>query len=52
MIPQWRVERTLRERLADFSVAVELGAELRVISQDADGVTATVGGTQIRAWTP
>jgi 2-polyprenyl-6-methoxyphenol hydroxylase-like FAD-dependent oxidoreductase len=49
MIPQWRVERTLRERLADFDVAVELGAEARVISQDADGVTATVGGTQIRA---
>src|SRR6266567_2425142 len=49
MIPQWRVERTLRERLADFNVAVELGAELRTFSQDADGVTATVGGTQIRA---
>src|SRR6266566_4252580 len=49
MIPQWRVERTLRERLADFNVAVELGAELRTFSQDADGVTATVGGTQVRA---
>ncbi len=49
MIPQWRVERTLRERLADFNVAVELGAELRDISQDTDGVTGTVGGTQIRA---
>src|SRR6266566_1058968 len=49
MIPQWRVERTLRERLADFNVAVELGAELRDFSQHADGVTATVAGTQIRA---
>jgi 2-polyprenyl-6-methoxyphenol hydroxylase-like FAD-dependent oxidoreductase len=49
MIPQWRVEQTLRERLADFGVAVELGAELRGFSQDADGVTATVGRTQIRA---
>ena len=49
MIPQWRVEQTLRERLADFNVAVELDAELRAISQDAGGVTATVGGTQIRA---
>jgi 2-polyprenyl-6-methoxyphenol hydroxylase-like FAD-dependent oxidoreductase len=53
MIPQWRVEQTLRERLADFGVGVELGAELREFSQDADGVTATVtstvGGTQIRA---
>ena len=35
MIPQWRVEQTLRERLADFNVAVELDAELRAISQDA-----------------
>jgi 2-polyprenyl-6-methoxyphenol hydroxylase-like FAD-dependent oxidoreductase len=43
MIPQWRVEQILRERLADFGVAVELGAELRSFSQHADGVTATIG---------
>jgi 2-polyprenyl-6-methoxyphenol hydroxylase-like FAD-dependent oxidoreductase len=49
MIPQWRVEQTLRERLADVNVAVELGAELQEIRQDAGGVTATVGGTQVRA---
>jgi 2-polyprenyl-6-methoxyphenol hydroxylase-like FAD-dependent oxidoreductase len=49
MIPQWRVEQALRERLADFNVAVELGAELSDFRQDAGGVTATVGGTQIRA---
>jgi 2-polyprenyl-6-methoxyphenol hydroxylase-like FAD-dependent oxidoreductase len=49
MIPQWRVEQALRERLADAGVAVELGAELRDVRQDADGVTATVGATQIRA---
>ena len=49
MIPQWRVERTLRERLAGAGVAVELGAALEGICQDADGVTATVGGTRIRA---
>jgi 2-polyprenyl-6-methoxyphenol hydroxylase-like FAD-dependent oxidoreductase len=49
MIPQWQVERTLRERLADFGVAVELGAELRDFGQDAGGVTATVAGTQVRA---
>ncbi|MFC6082159.1 FAD-dependent monooxygenase [Sphaerisporangium aureirubrum] len=49
LIPQWRVERTLRERLADFGVAVELGAELRDLGQDAGGVTATVGGTRIHA---
>jgi 2-polyprenyl-6-methoxyphenol hydroxylase-like FAD-dependent oxidoreductase len=49
LIPQWRVEQILRERLADVGVAVELGAEVGAISQDADGVTAAVGGTQIRA---
>src|SRR6266700_3649208 len=49
MIPQWRVEQILRERLADFGVAVELGAELRSFSQHADGVTATIGEAQIQA---
>ena len=49
MIPQWRVEQTLRERLAVLKVAVELGAEVQAISQDADSVTATVGGRQTRA---
>ncbi len=49
LIPQWRVEQTLRERLADAGVAVELGTELTGVRQDAGGVTATVGGTQIRA---
>jgi len=48
MIPQWRVEGILRERLADFGVGVELGAELRGFVQDADGVTATVGESQVR----
>jgi len=49
MIPQWRVEQILRERLAGFDVAVELGAEVRDFSQHADGVTATIGETEIRA---
>ncbi|MEO3924194.1 FAD-dependent oxidoreductase [Micromonosporaceae bacterium B7E4] len=49
MIPQWRVEQILRERLADFDVAVELGAELRGFRQHADGVTGTVGQAQIQA---
>src|SRR5947207_4450225 len=49
MCPQPRVEQALRERLADFGVAVGLGAGLRDLSQDPDGVTATVGDTQIRA---
>src|ERR1700761_7294878 len=31
LIPQWRVEQALRERLADFGVAVELGTELREV---------------------
>jgi 2-polyprenyl-6-methoxyphenol hydroxylase-like FAD-dependent oxidoreductase len=49
MIPQWRVEQILRERLADFDVAVERGAELRGLRQHADGVTATIGEAQIQA---
>ncbi|GIF40128.1 FAD-dependent monooxygenase [Actinoplanes xinjiangensis] len=49
MIPQWRVEQILRERLAELGVTVERGAELRDFQQDADGVTATVGEARIRA---
>ena len=49
MIPQWWVEQILRERLADFDVVVELGAELRGFSQHADGVTTTIGEAEIRA---
>ncbi|WP_204056850.1 FAD-dependent oxidoreductase [Microbispora corallina] len=49
LIPQWRVEHILRERLADFGVEVERGADLRGFAQDADGVTATVGDARIRA---
>jgi 2-polyprenyl-6-methoxyphenol hydroxylase-like FAD-dependent oxidoreductase len=49
LIPQWRVEEILRERLADLGVRVELGAELRAFTQDGDGVSATVGDTGIRA---
>ncbi|HVQ90881.1 MAG TPA: FAD-dependent monooxygenase [Mycobacteriales bacterium] len=49
LIPQWRVEQILRARLADFGVAVELGAELHGFSEHADGVTATAGDGQIQA---
>jgi 2-polyprenyl-6-methoxyphenol hydroxylase-like FAD-dependent oxidoreductase len=49
LIPQWRVEQILRERLADFGVVVELGAELRGFRQHADGVTATIGEARIQA---
>jgi 2-polyprenyl-6-methoxyphenol hydroxylase-like FAD-dependent oxidoreductase len=49
LIPQWQVEQALRERLADFSITVEPGAELLDFTQDTDGVTATVANTRIRA---
>jgi 2-polyprenyl-6-methoxyphenol hydroxylase-like FAD-dependent oxidoreductase len=49
MIPQWRVEQILRERLAGFGVTVELGAGLRGFRQHAGGVTATIGETQLEA---
>ncbi|HEX7163958.1 MAG TPA: FAD-dependent oxidoreductase [Trebonia sp.] len=49
LIPQWRVEQILRERLADFGVAVERGAELRGFGQQADGVTAAVGEARLQA---
>lgn len=48
LIPQWRVEEILRERLAGYGVSVELGAELTAFSQDAAGVTALVNGAEIR----
>jgi 2-polyprenyl-6-methoxyphenol hydroxylase-like FAD-dependent oxidoreductase len=44
LIPQWRVEQILRERLAELGVEVELGRELTGLDQDADGVTARIGG--------
>ena len=49
MIPQWRVEQILRERCADFGVAVECGVELREFTQRPDGVTAVAGGAEIEA---
>ncbi|MBB5083268.1 FAD-dependent monooxygenase [Nonomuraea endophytica] len=44
MQPQWRTERILRERLAQFGHEVELGTELVGFEQDEEGVTATLGG--------
>jgi 2-polyprenyl-6-methoxyphenol hydroxylase-like FAD-dependent oxidoreductase len=49
MIPQWQLEQILRERLAEFGVAVELGTELRSFSQHADDVSATIGESQVQA---
>ncbi|WP_141953587.1 FAD-dependent monooxygenase [Actinoallomurus bryophytorum] len=49
MLPQWRTERILRDRLAELGVRVE-HAELTGFEQDADGVTAVLDGTrQVRA---
>jgi 2-polyprenyl-6-methoxyphenol hydroxylase-like FAD-dependent oxidoreductase len=49
MIPQWRVEQILRERLAGYGVPVDLGAAFSDVSQHTDDVTATVAEARIRA---
>ncbi|HEY3881754.1 MAG TPA: FAD-dependent monooxygenase [Trebonia sp.] len=49
LIPQWRVEQVLRERLAGLGVQVTLNAGLRGFRQDYDGVTAAVGPTELTA---
>jgi 2-polyprenyl-6-methoxyphenol hydroxylase-like FAD-dependent oxidoreductase len=43
IIPQWRVEQILRERLADYGGRVELSTELTGFQQNCAGVTATLG---------
>lgn len=42
MLPQWRTEELLRERLAGLGGHVEFGTELTALEQDAHGVTATL----------
>ncbi|MBO0878719.1 MAG: FAD-dependent monooxygenase, partial [Pseudonocardia sp.] len=42
MIPQWRTERILRDRLAALGVSVRDGTELTGFTADGEGVTATV----------
>ncbi len=55
VLPQWRTEQLLRDRLAALGGTVELGRELVDLHQDADGVTATVidhdtgAGKEVRA---
>ncbi|MFZ0268338.1 FAD-dependent oxidoreductase [Caulobacter sp.] len=44
MVPQFRTEAVLRERLAELGHAPEYGGELTRFDQDAEGVTATVAG--------
>ncbi|MFI6446842.1 FAD-dependent monooxygenase [Kitasatospora sp. NPDC050543] len=49
-VPQWRVEELLRERLAEFGVRVEYGAEFAALTQDEQGVTVTLAdGGRIEA---
>lgn len=52
IIPQWRVEETLRQLLAASGKDVELATELASIDQDETGVTATIktkeGREQVR----
>src|ERR1700691_4711852 len=43
IIPQWRVEQILRDRLAAYGGRVELSTELMGFEQERDGVTATLG---------
>jgi 2-polyprenyl-6-methoxyphenol hydroxylase-like FAD-dependent oxidoreductase len=47
-IPQYETERILREELARRGVHVERGTRLAGFEQDADGVTATLLGTDGR----
>ena len=53
LIPQWRVEDTLRARLAERGHDVAFGTALTGFTQDEDGVTAAItspaGATTIRA---
>jgi 2-polyprenyl-6-methoxyphenol hydroxylase-like FAD-dependent oxidoreductase len=44
VIPQWRVESILRERLAAFGVTVELGTTFVGVTQDEHGVSAELAG--------
>jgi 2-polyprenyl-6-methoxyphenol hydroxylase-like FAD-dependent oxidoreductase len=43
-IPQDLTETILRQRISELGGSIEQGMELRGLSQDADGVTATVAG--------
>jgi len=49
MVPQFRTEAVMRERLAELGHRVEFGRELKGFTQTADAVTATVGSEQIVA---
>ena len=42
IIPQWRVEEILRNRLAEYGAGVELATELTGFEENGDGVIATL----------
>lgn len=46
MLPQWKVEEILREKLAEYDVSVELAAELIEFSQTDQAVTAVLKKTE------
>ncbi|MFI6338560.1 FAD-dependent oxidoreductase [Streptomyces sp. NPDC050535] len=50
MLPQWRTQRILFDRLTELGGEVAFGRELAGITQDADGVTAAfAAGAPLRA---
>ncbi|TWG09038.1 FAD binding domain-containing protein [Saccharopolyspora dendranthemae] len=49
MVPQWRTEEILRDRLAELGVKVERSTALLSFQQDDDGVTATLTSGDVRA---
>ncbi|MFE6484295.1 FAD-dependent oxidoreductase [Streptomyces sp. NPDC057757] len=50
MLPQWRTQRILFDRLTELGGTVEFGRELVAVAQDVDGVTASfAAGAPLRA---
>ena len=49
LVPQWRTEQVLRERLADHGVEVEQGARVEDLVADDDGVTVVLADRTLRA---
>jgi 2-polyprenyl-6-methoxyphenol hydroxylase-like FAD-dependent oxidoreductase len=48
MLPQWRTEELLRERLQELGGAAEFGKPLTSFEQDEEGVRATAGSDETR----
>jgi len=49
MVPQFRTEAVLRERLAELGHRVEFGRELKSLAQNSEAVTAMAGAEKIAA---